>query len=544
MGAACCNHRTHRKSNLRQHLTSSSTAQIYGNEIKEQNRQKKHPKDNNQKDNNRKYSMLGPLRRGNLGYSRQSATSDNKEASNFPSSHLMHLVTELNRFIHFEPTNDDSVHEYIDWALSMKHSGEVYWINKGIVKFTKEQERKISEIDENQIHNKDFLTKRIWVLCYMKMILSDNIVDNPFIVVSRNKILEDSLNQFKTVQGLNLKRSLHIHFIDEEAKDVGGVYREWFSCLLHEFLVSNKKLFTINTNSGPGKNTVLVNYESEENGNILEYYEFFGKIIAKALIDRILLNENLNYVLLKQLMKRQITFDDLKYIDIEIYSSLKEINKSNIEEPNLNLPFVWNIRDRTTNELKRIELIENGANTAITNQNKAQFLEKVTEFITYKSLKPKIDAICSGFHSLIPIDKINIFSVEEFDFLLSGQNEIDINDWKSSTEYKGGYTEQSDSIVYFWEVLKEITPEQLHSFFTFCTGNARTPINGFRMLQSSRNRVVKFSIERQVYDKNNCMIQAKTCFNRLYLPDYKNKELLKENILKIVMFDTNYFGLE
>ena len=58
MGAACCNHRTHRKSNLRQHLTSSSTAQIYGNEIKEQNRQKKHPKDNNQKDNNRKYSML------------------------------------------------------------------------------------------------------------------------------------------------------------------------------------------------------------------------------------------------------------------------------------------------------------------------------------------------------------------------------------------------------------------------------------------------------------------------------------------------------
>lgn len=126
MGAACCNHRTHRKSNLRQHLTSSSTNQIYGNELKEQNKLKKHPKDNNPKDNNQKYSMLGPLRRGNLGYSRQSATSDNKEKSKFPSSHLLHLVTELNRFIHFESTNDDSVHEYINWALSIKHSGEVY----------------------------------------------------------------------------------------------------------------------------------------------------------------------------------------------------------------------------------------------------------------------------------------------------------------------------------------------------------------------------------------------------------------------------------
>lgn len=488
--------------------------------------------------------MLGPLRRGNLGYSRQSATSDNNEKGKFPSSHLLHLVTKLNRNIHFESGNDESVHEYIDWALSKKHSGEVYWINKGIVKFTKEQERKISEIDENRIPNEDFLTKRIWVLCYMKMILSDNIVDNPFIIVSRKNILEDSLNQFKTVQGLNLKRSLHIYFIDEEAKDVGGVYREWFSCLLHEFLTSDKKLFTLNTNSGPGKNTVLVNYESEENESLLEYYEFFGKIIAKALIDRIILNENLNYVLLKQLMKRQITFDDLKYIDIEIYSSLNEINQSNINEPDLNLPFVWNIRDKKTNELKRIELIENGANTPITNKNKELFLEKVTEFVTYKMLQPKIDAICKGFESLIPIDKINIFSVEEFDFLLSGQNDIDINDWRSSTEYKGGYTEQSESINYFWEALKEITPEQLHSFFTFCTGNARAPINGFRMLQSSRSRVVKFSIERQEYDRKNCMIQAKTCFNRLYLPDYKDKNIMKENILKIVMYDTNYFGLE
>ena len=46
MGAACCNHRTHRKSNLRQHLTSSSTAQIYGNEIKEKNDSKQKTQDN------------------------------------------------------------------------------------------------------------------------------------------------------------------------------------------------------------------------------------------------------------------------------------------------------------------------------------------------------------------------------------------------------------------------------------------------------------------------------------------------------------------
>lgn len=63
------------------------------------------------------------------------------------------------------------------------------------------------------------------------------------------------------------------------------------------------------------------------------------------------------------------------------------------------------------------------------------------ELICYKSIKDKIDALIKGFRSLIPEEIIGIFTPEEFDFLISGQSEIDINDWKANTVYKGYYNE-------------------------------------------------------------------------------------------------------
>jgi hypothetical protein len=61
--------------------------------------------------------------------------------------------------------------------------------------------------------------------------------------------------------------------------------------------------------------------------------------------------------------------------------------------------------------------------------------------ICYESIKDKISALLSGFRSLIPNEIISIFNVEEFDFLISGQGEIDLIDWKLNTQYKGVYNE-------------------------------------------------------------------------------------------------------
>ena len=134
-------------------------------------------------------------------------------------------------------------------------------------------------------------------------------------------------------------------------------------------------------------------------------------------------------------MYLKIDYEDIKYIDMDYYISFNELIKAENIEQSDNLTFCWMLKNNITDELDEIELIPNGKKIYINNENKYFFLEKFVEYYTYLRHKEKVDSILKGFNSLIPSDKLNIFSVEEFDLLLSGQIKIDIIDWKNNTEY-------------------------------------------------------------------------------------------------------------
>jgi E3 ubiquitin-protein ligase NEDD4-like len=67
------------------------------------------------------------------------------------------------------------------------------------------------------------------------------------------------------------------------------------------------------------------------------------------------------------------------------------------------------------------------------------FIYLSVNFICYESVKQKVDCFIKGFYSVLPYDYIKIFTPEEFDFLLSGQTNIDLQDWRKHTIYKGYY---------------------------------------------------------------------------------------------------------
>lgn len=104
------------------------------------------------------------------------------------------------------------------------------------------------------------------------------------------------------------------------------------------------------------------------------------------------------------------------------------------------MPFTWNTLDEK-GELKEVELCQDGLNILITDENKVQYINAVVEFICYGSIKNKIDALTEGFFSVIDRNLISIFNVDELDFILSGQVEIDLNDWRKNTIYKGHYND-------------------------------------------------------------------------------------------------------
>ena len=52
------------------------------------------------------------------------------------------------------------------------------------------------------------------------------------------------------------------------------------------------------------------------------------------------------------------------------------------------------------------ELIENGKNISVTNENKKMYVEKLTFFKLYLNIKAQIDAFLEGFYELIPKELI------------------------------------------------------------------------------------------------------------------------------------------
>ncbi len=109
-------------------------------------------------------------------------------------------------------------------------------------------------------------------------------------------------------------------------------------------------------------------------------------------------------------MHLKIDYEDIKYID---YISFKDLIKAESVEHSDNFIFYWLLKNNITGELNEIEF-----------ENKNFFFVKFVEYYTYLRHKEKIHSILKGFNSLIPSDKLNIFSIEEFDLLLSGQIKI------------------------------------------------------------------------------------------------------------------------
>ena len=453
-------------------------------------------------------------------------------------------------------TEIDEQKEYINWKYNTEKR---IWENKGKIYITKDEINLIDKISINEIkEEKNFYIKRIWLQKKINNFMLDNTRNNPPLVINRKNILIETFNQFLTNKDLNFYRKLHIYFIDEMAYDDGGVERDWYSGLFNEIFSAKNNYFREIKEKSEAKGTYFILSQTGKkcDENREQYFSFFGRLFAKAILDKILIPYELNPIILKYLLfsnynddnidnideeKNIFNINDIKYFDYEIYNSLVKLLNTNLAN-NLYFYFVWNINH------EEIELIDGGSNILVNNENKNLFINKIIELICFKSIKDELQAFKNGFISIIPLNFIKIFTTEEFSFILYGQKEINLKDWKMNTIYKKGITEKNEVVQFFWEILEELKNEQLLLFFKFCTGSTRVPVDGFSALPGPKNKIVKFCIEllnnKDENDKSHKLITAQTCFNTIILPQYKTKDEMRKAINIILESDTNYFGLE
>ena len=280
--------------------------------------------------------------------------------------------------------------------------------------------------------------------------------------------------------------------------------------------------------------------------DILDKYFFIGTILAKALLENLTVNCCFNKVVYQLLLGEKIKLNDLVFIDKPLYNSMKHlVNMKEECAENIALCEIYFTYDYQGVDGTRYQqdLIENGSDILVTQYNLDLYIEKRIEYYT-KSQMNGIKQIISGINTIFPVDYLKIFTSDQLGLLINGTPFIDTEDWRMNTIYKN-YNDYDNVIIDFWDIISNLSQEELSNFLLFCTGSSRVPIGGFKSLESNRGQISKFEIVKTEYfeGKKN-FLRAHTCFNRLDLPNFPDKNTLEEAIKFALENEVLGFGIE
>jgi len=356
-----------------------------------------------------------------------------------------------------------------------------------------------------------------------------------YISIDRNDLINSSIEQFKKIQQ---KDQIKIKFIGEDCIDAGGIIREYLTVLFKELLDPKTDLFEKTEND-----EISYIFSQNKITDIKKtYYEFIGTIIARALTQGLTVNCLLNSIIYKIILQEEIKLNDIVFIDRQLYLSLKNLIDFSKTDNIANLEIYFEIDKIIDGKMTHINLTNNKKKIKVTNSNLYDFIAARINYLINSQLEG-INYIIKGIEKVFPLSFFDDFSSDELNLLINGFPFIDIEDWRENTEYVG-YTKTDNLIKNFWEILYTFSQDDLSKFLQFVTGSSRVPIGGFKSLESNKGTLYKFTIQKIEYKKNLMnFCKAHTCFNKIDLPNFPNKNELLNSIKFAIENECVGFGM-
>ncbi|KAJ1742116.1 hypothetical protein LPJ68_002224 [Coemansia sp. RSA 1086] len=416
------------------------------------------------------------------------------------------------------------------WEMRLTAQGRVYFVDHNTKTTTWDDPRLPSNLDQNvPQYKRDFRRKYIYFRSQAAM---RPVPGQCHIKVARSTIFEHSYNEIMRVPVSELKKRLMIKFDGEDGLDYGGVSREFFFLLSHEMFNPSYCLFEY---SAHDTYTLQINPHSNINPEHLNYFRFIGRTMGLAIFHRRFLDAFFTSSFYKMILKKPITLEDMQSVDADIYRSLKWTLENDVTD----MGFTFTVDDDKFGERVEVELKPGGKDIDVTEENKKEFVQLSVQYRVCDRIKEQFEAFQAGFHELIPEDLVQVFDERELELLIGGLAEIDLNDWKKHTDYRG-YTESDQVVQWFWKFVSEMDSEHQTRLLQFTTGTSRIPVNGFKDLQGS-DGPRRFTIEKS--GDVVALPKSHTCFNRIDLPPYTDYETLSTK-LTLAIENTVGFGQE
>ena len=408
------------------------------------------------------------------------------------------------------------------WEMKTTASGKVYFVDHNTKTTTWDDPRLPSSMDSNvPQYKQDFRRKLIYFRSQPEMRPR---LGQVHIVVRREHLFEDSYVEIMRFTPEELKRKLIIRFFGEEGLDYGGLSREFFFLLSHDMFNPFYCLFEF---SAADNYTLQINPHSGINPEHLNYFRFIGRVIGLAIFHQRFLDAYFVSSLYKKILRKKVAVADMESIDADFHRSLVWMLENDITDV---LDLTFSVDDERFGEMICVDLKENGSEIEVTEENKAEYVELVTEWRVSKRVDEQFQAFITGLNEMIAHEHLSVFDEREVELLIGGLTEIDMDDWKKNTIYRG-YTGKEKTIELFWKAVSSFDDEKKARLIQFATGTSRIPVNGFKDLQGS-DGPRKFTIEK--LGTVDSLPKSHTCFNRIDLPPYTDFDTLVSKLTMAV----------
>ncbi|TMW62676.1 hypothetical protein Poli38472_005294 [Pythium oligandrum] len=179
-----------------------------------------------------------------------------------------------------------------------------------------------------------------------------------------------------------------------------------------------------------------------------------------------------------------------------------------------------------------MELQRGQGSVEVTNANKAKYVVMRAkqfffgeEFEYYKKLR-------EGLNDAIRRFDLKLFQASELRKVVRGERKIDLSGLKRAVIYSRGVSASHEVVRNFWEVIDAFDQPQKEKLLMFWSGSAFPPLFGFNNIErADHTHSGSWYIDLEPKDKSHLCPTANTCDRRLMLPQYPNKDELREKLV-------------
>ncbi|KAH8046734.1 ubiquitin protein ligase [Aureococcus anophagefferens] len=350
--------------------------------------------------------------------------------------------------------------------------------------------------------------------------------------IRRHCLLEDFVHQVLGLEPRSLRQWMRVQFVDEPGIDVGGIEREWFGLASEAVFDPAVGVFRQAAGDGGLVFDASASLPAKLGGHprARELYEFAGRLLAKALVERIPVAAPLSLPLYKQLVGAPLEYDDLECLDPDLCR-------------NLDWLYIMTASTRWTSTLRgdpRTCPSGRGPDAAGDDDDgEARDADAVSYVL---DTNVAIRELCERGRDVKVTDRNKRTYLE---LLMCGSPTIDVADWAKHTEYAGEYRRRGDRhavIAWFWKAVAKLDDADRSKLLQFCTGSSRVPCHGFRALQRNDGKYQRFCIQSLPRSELR-FPRAHTCFNRIDLPSLSYAEL-EAGLKVLIAMDATGFTMD